>query len=239
VGDFTGRGIPALTGTDSGTPLLFDLFDALDHGGRTGWFRRPESLEMRGICTETGLVPAPTCHSVGRAWYRPGISEAQTCDHERLVWTDPAGRFSYCSVCRPAGARASFWPNPPPELAAWRAAQGVPARRPPLHNPACPVLTGAPDERHHTNRPDPRAPRILAPAPHAEISFDPEDPTAQLLLRAAPDPAARRIYWYLNDEFVCAAAPTERVFCRPPRGWVKISCADDEGRSADQWVRVL
>lgn len=251
VGDFTGRGIPALTGTDIGTPLLFDLFDALDHGGRTGWFPRPEALEMRAVCTETGLVPAPTCRSVGQAWYIPGVSDAQTCAHQRLVWISADGRYSYCSVCLPpdvradadsvrrSGApRATLWPNPPPELAAWRAAQGLPARVPPPHNSACPVLAGGTDGRAPSSRADPRAPRILAPAAHAEIAFDPEDPAAQILLRAAPDPAVRRVYWYLNDQFLRAATPTERVFCRPPRGWIKISCADDQGRHTDQWVRV-
>ena len=252
VGDFTGRGIPALTGTDSGTPLLFDLFDALDHGGRAGWFRRPDGLEVRRVCTETGLPPAPTCRSVGRAWYRPGVSEAALCAHQHLVWTSPGGRFSFCSVCLPPGvttaaadsvpadvpgvARATWWPNPTPELAAWRAAQGLPVVVPPPHNPACPVLAAGPAE--NASRPDPRAPRILAPAAHAHFTLDPEDPTAQLLLRAAPDPSARRVYWYVNDRFLRAAAPTERVFCRPPRGWVKISCADDQGRNANQWVRV-
>ncbi|MBC7448593.1 MAG: penicillin-binding protein 1C [Hymenobacteraceae bacterium] len=245
VGDFTGRGIPALTGTDIGTPLLFDLFDALDHGGRAGWFSRPESLDLRDVCTETGLVPDSTCRSVGRAWYRPGVSEAQVCAHQRLVWLDPAGRFSYCPACLPAGAessaaraKATRWPNPPPELAAWRATQGLPGRVPPPHNPACPVLIGGAEAGTRTSRADPRAPRILAPALHAEISFDPEDPNAQILLRAAPDPSARRVYWYLNNQFLRAAAPTERVFCRPPRGWVKLSCADDQGRHTDQWVRI-
>ncbi len=244
VGDFTGRGIPTLTGTDNGTPLLFDLFDALDHGGRTGWFRRPESLELRYICTETGLPPAPTCRSVGRAWYRPGVSGAQPCEHERLVWTSPDGRFSYCPACRPTisegapgAARARLWPNPSPELAAWRSVQGVAARISPPHNPACPVLVAGPD-RAPGSRPDPRAPRILAPAAHAEISFDSEDPTAQVLLQAAPDPTARRVYSYLNDQFLQAAAPAERVFCRPPPGWTKISCADDQGRHTDEWIRV-
>ncbi len=247
VGDFTGRGIPTLTGTDNGTPLLFDLFDALDHGAGTGWFRRPDTIELRPTCSETGLPPAPTCASVGETWYRPGVSEAEICAHQRLVFTDAAARLSYCSVCRPplpegapGAARAGLWPNPPPELAAWRHAQGVPALVSPPHNPACPVLAGAPTDARAvvSSRPDPRAPRILAPAPYTEISFDPEDPTAQLLLRAAPDPAVRRVYWYLNDAFLRAAAPTERVFCRPSRGWLKISCADDQGRHTDQWIRV-
>ncbi len=239
VGDFTGRGIPALTGTDIGTPLLFDLFDALDYRAPAGWFSRPEALELREICTESGLPPDTSCHSRGQAWYRPGTSEAQLCTHQRLVWTSANNRLSYCAVCLPpdaaltGSARPTLWPNPAPELAVWRAAQHLPERVPPPHNPACPVVIGAADG------PTDRAPRILSPASQAEIAFDAEDPTAQILLTCAADPAVRRVYWYLNDKFLRAAAPTERVFCRPPQGWIKLSCADDQGRHADQWVRVL
>jgi penicillin-binding protein 1C len=239
VGDFTGRGIPALTGTDIGTPLLFDLFDALEYRAPVGWFRRPESLELREICTESGLPPDTSCHSRGQAWYRPGISEAQLCEHQRLVWISADGRWSFCPVCLPpdaavtGAARPTLWPNPPPELAVWRAAQRLPVRVPPPHNPACPVVIGAADGPHD------RAPRILSPASQTEIAFDVEDPTAQVLLSCAADPAVRRVYWYLNDRFLRAAAPTERVFCRPPHGWVKLSCADDQGRHADQWVHIL
>jgi penicillin-binding protein 1C len=237
VGDFTGRGNPALTGTDIGTPLLFDLFDVLDYRSAAGWFARPASLELRPICTESGLPPDTSCHATGEAWYRPGVSEARLCDHQRVVWTAADGRRSYCPACLPtdparAGARPTLWPNFAPELAAWLALEHLPVRTPPPHNPACAVVTANDDAVD-------RAPRILAPASQTEIAFDPEDPTAQVLLQCAPDPAVRRVYWYVNDRLLRAAGPNERVFCRPPRGWVKISCADDQGRNRNHWVRVL
>ncbi len=247
VGDFTGRGIPALTGTDIGTPLLFDLFDALAYRTPAAWFARPTGVELREICPQTGLPPDTGCHSTARAWTIPGVSEARRCDHQRTVWVAADGRCTYCPACLPPEAEASrrarltAYPNPGPELAAWWQAQRVPFRRPPPHNPACPVVQagGSPGPAGSIGNDDDRAPRILAPAAQTEIAFDAEDPTAQVLLQCAADPAARRVFWYLNDRFLQSADPTARVFCKPPRGWVKISCADDQGRHADTWVRVL
>ena len=59
----------------------------------------------------------------------------------------------------------------------------------------------------------------------------------QLLLSCAADSRVRQVYWYVNDQFLRAAAATERVFFRPAAGQLKISCADDHGRNVD--VRVL
>jgi len=48
----------------------------------------------------------------------------------------------------------------------------------------------------------------------------------------------RQVYWYVNDRFLRAASATERVFFRPPSGAVKISCADDHGRSVNIQLQV-
>jgi penicillin-binding protein 1C len=59
----------------------------------------------------------------------------------------------------------------------------------------------------------------------------------QLLLSCAAAAEVRQVYWYVNDRFLKAAPATARVFFRPPPGEVKISCADDHGRTVD--IRVL
>lgn len=59
----------------------------------------------------------------------------------------------------------------------------------------------------------------------------------QLLLSCAAAGDVRQVYWYVNDRFLRAAPASVRLFFRPPTGEVKISCADDHGRTTD--VRVL
>ena len=45
------------------------------------------------------------------------------------------------------------------------------------------------------------------------------------------------VFWYLNDRLYGKAKPTDALFFKPMPGALKISCADDKGRSRD--IRVV
>ena len=226
VGNFNGQGSPALTGADVATPLLFDLFNALAYNSPNGWAVPPTSLDFRLVCGESGLVPGEYCPNQILDYYLPGMSSTRRCEHQKEVLVSGDGSLSYCRACVPAsGYRRQLYPNPLPEVLAFRAAQGLPIQRLPLHNPACRLVRG-PD--------DGAAPplAITSPLPNAEYLLN-RGEKQQLLLSCAAVPEVRRVFWYVNDRFVRAAEATERVFFRPPNGHVKVSCADDHGRNVN------
>jgi penicillin-binding protein 1C len=236
LGNFSGQGSPALTGADIASPLLFDLFNALAYNGKSEWFAPPASLDFRLVCTETGLVPGENCPNQLLDYYLPGTSGSQRCQHVREVLLSADGQYSYCRACAPAsGYRRELFPNLRPEVLAFRESQGLPARRLPPHNPACRLVRST--EASGTTGPD-AAPllAITSPAAHAEYVLNATE-KQQLLLSCAAAGEVRQVYWYINDQFLKAAPATARVFFRPPHGEVKISCADDHGRTVD--VRVL
>ena len=236
VGNFSGQGSPALTGADVASPLLFELFNSLAYNGAGDWFAPPASLDFRLVCAETGLVPGDNCPTQLLDYYLPGVSGSQRCQHQQLVLTSADGRYSYCRACAPAsGYRRELFPNGRPEVLAFRESQGLPTRRLPPHNPACRLVRGA--EAAGTTGPE-AAPllAITSPAAHAEYVLDATE-KQQLLLSCAAASEVRQVYWYVNDQFLRAAPATARVFFRPRPGEVKISCADDHGRTVN--VRVL
>ena len=229
VGNFSGQGSPALTGADVASPLLFNLFNALAYNGSGEWFTPPASLDFRLVCTETGLVPGENCPHQLLDYYLPGHSESRRCQHQQEVLVSADGRFSYCRACAPAsGYRRELFPNMKPEVLAFRESQGLPTRRLPPHNPACRLMRGTDSDT---------APlAITSPAAHAEYVLNAGE-KQQLLLSCAAAGDVRQVYWYVNDRFLQAAPASARLFFRPPTGEVKISCADDHGRTTD--VRVL
>ena len=227
VGNFSGQGVPALTGADVATPLLFDLFNALAYNSPNQWLAPPAALDFRLVCAETGLVPGEHCPDQIIDYFLPGVSSGRRCQHQREVLVSADGAWAYCRACAPAaGYRRVLYPNLLPEVAAFREAQGLPARRLPPHNPACQRTPAAAE----------RAPTITSPAANTEYVLDPHE-HPQLLLSCTTDAEVRQVYWYVNDQFLRAAPATERVFFRPTPGPLKISCADDHGRNVD--VRVL
>ena len=232
VGNFSGQGSPALTGADVASPLLFELFNALAYNGSGEWFAPPASLDFRLVCAETGLVPGENCPHQLLDYYLPGHSDSRRCQHQQQVLVSADGGFSYCRACAPAsGYRRELFPNLKPEVLAFRESQGLPTRRLPPHNPACRLVRG------NSAGPDAAPPlAITSPAAHAEYVLSAGE-KQQLLLSCAAAGDVRQVYWYVNDRFLRAAPAAARLFFRPPTGEVKISCADDHGRTTD--VRVL
>ena len=230
VGNFNGTGSPALTGTDIATPLLFDLFNALAYNSPNHWTTPPASLDFRLVCAESGLVPGEHCPNQLIDYYLPGTSSARRCEHQREALVSADGAVAYCRACVPAaGFRRQLFPNPLPEVLAFREAQGLPATRLPAHNATCRLVRGT-DETG-------TALAITSPLANAEYLLNRTE-NQQLLLSCAAGSEVRQVFWYVNDHFLRAAAATERVFFRPPTGSVKISCADDHGRNVDIQLQV-
>ncbi|OGX86638.1 penicillin-binding protein 1C [Hymenobacter lapidarius] len=230
VGNFSGEGSPALTGTDIATPLLFDLFNALAYNSPNNWATPPASLDFRLVCAESGLVPGEHCPNQLIDYYLPGISSARRCEHQREALVSADGAISYCRACVPeAGFRRQLFLNPAPEVLAFRESQGLPATRLPAHNVVCRLVRGT-DETG-------AALAITSPLANAEYLLNRAE-KQQLLLSCAAGSEVRQVFWYVNDQFLRAASATERVFIRPPTGNVKISCADDHGRNVDIQLQV-
>jgi penicillin-binding protein 1C len=228
VGNFSGQGSPALTGSEVATPLLFDLFNAVAYNSPNDWFVPPAALDFRLVCTESGLVPGENCPNQIIDYFLPNVSSGQRCQHVREVLVSADGSFTYCRACAPAaGYRRELYPNLLPEVAAYKEAQGIPYRRLPQHNPQCQLVRGGLE----------RAPSITSPTPNTEYVLNRHE-KQQLLLTCTTDNEVRQVFWYVNDKFLQAAAPTERIFIKPPPGPLKISCADDHGRNTDVLVTV-
>ncbi|GAB3855866.1 penicillin-binding protein 1C [Hymenobacter terrigena] len=231
VGNFSGQGSPALTGADVASPLLFDLFNTLAYNSPNRWAVPPATLDFRLVCAETGLVPGEHCPNQLIDYYLPGTSSARHCEHQKEALVSADGTICYCRACVPAaGFKRQLFPNPLPEVLAFREAQGLPATRLPPHNPACRLVRATDGDAG-------AALTITSPLDHAEYILDRHD-QQQMLLSCAAGSEVRQVFWYVNDRFLRAALATERVFFRPPSGTVKISCADDHGRNVDIRLQV-
>ncbi len=225
VGNASGEGVRELTGTDIATPLLFNIFNAIDYNSANRWFTAPEDLKFRLVCTETGLAPGEYCHHQIADYFIPLISNTQTCTHLKEVAVSADERYAYCTSCLPqSGYVRKIYPDFSPELIAYYANTGFAYVRIPPHNPAC--------MRIFENQ----APLIISPANGQEYILDSE--SAELMLSCQADNEVKKVYWYINDQLYTSAGATEKVFFKPGSGLVKISCSDDKGRNSDIQIKV-
>ncbi|MCY7349259.1 MAG: penicillin-binding protein 1C [Cytophagaceae bacterium] len=226
VGNFSGEGVPELNGASIATPLLFDVFNAIDYNAPARWFGVPKTLIMRKVCPESGLPPGEFCPHQVLDYHLPGVSRTETCPHLRPIWTNANATISYCTRCLPdSGADRRLYPNLAPELLAWYDGKRIPYERIPAHNPRCTRLFSQ------------QGPRIVDPTDGGEYYLN-RTGNQQLALRCQVPNGVQTVFWYVNDKLLRKASPNETVFFRPAPGRVKLSCTDDQGRNMDSWIQV-
>lgn len=234
VGNFSGVGVAELSGANTATPLLFQLFNVLDYNSAAGGFRVPKTatrLSKRLICPETGDVPGEFCTNPVTDYCIMGVSRYHRCQHRKAVFTNAAGTLAYCAHCRPdSGAVRRLYPNILPEVMAFYRSHHIPFDAVPPHNPAC-------DRVFNPLGNEQGAPRITSLHAGSEYFINPNQP-ADLELSCQAGNDVQTVYWYLNDKLYRQARPTEAVFFTPTAGALKISCADDKGRSSDLRVMI-
>ncbi|TXK45772.1 penicillin-binding protein 1C [Pontibacter qinzhouensis] len=227
VGNFSGEGVPELNGTDSATPLLFDLFNTIDYDSPETWFTAPKGLSYRSVCVESGKPVNSFCTSHTTDTYIPGISAVAKCTHLKRVAVSADGKMAYCTSCQPnAGFEEKWYPNYAPEILTFFDSEHIPYQQLPLHNPACSRIFQE------------FAPVITSPTAEMEYILE-RNEHQQLMLHANTHNEVKQVYWYINNKFLKAASPTEKIFFEPEKaGHFKISCTDDQGRNTDSHITI-
>lgn len=226
VGNFSGEGVAELSGSEKAAPLLFNLFNAIDHYQKKEWFTVPEELSMRYVCAETGKLPNTYCTNLIIDYYIPGISPTVTCNHLKKVFISPDSTVSYCSACLPeSGYIEAYYPNLKPEIVRFYDENFIDYKKIPAHNPEC--------EKLFTEN----APVITSPIHSNEYFIDKID-TMEIMLSCDAANDANMVYWYINQQYFKSCKPRERIFFKPSEGEIHISCSDDKGRNTDIVINV-
>ncbi len=220
LGNFDATGVHELTGTDIATPLLFELFNTLDYNSLQHWFFKPKSLQLRTVCTFSGLPMGEHCTESMIDQYIPKVSPNQPCQHMKEYVVSANLAYSYCTSCTPDGGYITkTYPNISAALADFYDSQHIPYEKPPAHNPMCVRIM------------QDLGPKIVMPTNNKEYLIERAVPTEIQLKCIVPNDVVK-IYWYLNGKFYKEATPKEEVFFLPEEGITKISCSDDRGRNS-------
>ncbi|MBC5773301.1 penicillin-binding protein 1C [Pontibacter sp. KCTC 32443] len=227
VGNFSGEGVPELNGTDSATPLLFDIFNAIDYNSPNKWFSPPKTIANRAVCVENGQPGNSFCHDLVMDTFIPGISPVAKCSHLKKVAVSADEKYAYCTSCQPlSGITQKWYPNYAPEILTFYDSEHIPYQRIPGHNPNCSRIFQE------------FAPVITSPTAEMEYILEQEE-RQKLMLHCNAHNEVKQVHWYINDRFIKTAAANEKVFFEPQRaGKYKISCTDDQGRNTNSYITV-
>jgi len=226
VGNFSGLGIPELSGANVATPLLFTVFNTIDYDNDAAWFSKPEDCDVRTVCSETGLPPADLCKNLVTDYFIPLVSTAKKCDNQQELFVSADEKIAYCRVCLPpAGYKKKWYTIIPPEMKEYYDMNRISYLKIPPHNPAC--------EKVFRDG----GPLVTSPANGSEYLINRKDPEP-LLLRCRVSNDVAKVFWSINDKFYKSGEAGGKEFFIPEEGPVKISCTDDKGRNRNVWIRV-
>lgn len=226
VGNFSGLGIPELSGANVATPLLFTVFNTIDYNDDDRWFSQPADCDVRMVCTETGLPPNDFCKQLVTDYFIPLVSPVRKCDNRQEIFVSADEKMAYCRSCLPAGGyKKKLYQMVPPEMKEYFENNKIAYAKIPPHNPTCEKVFKE------------GAPVVTSPRAGSEYLINRKDPEPlQLRCRVSND--VGKVYWYINDKFYRAAEAGSKQFFIPEEGPVKISCTDDKGRNRNVWIRV-
>ena len=222
LGNFDGRGAPALVGVQAAAPVAFEVFRELYRDRPWTWYEPPGDVERRRVCTVSGEPAGPDCPATRLAWRLRGRSRPPCRVHRRVLVDADTGHL-LCPVCARAH-RARWQPvtvHPPP-LARWMAAHGQAPDPLPPHRPDCPAV------RHGEGL------AILSPADGHRFVLAPDRPAddQQVALRAAAPADARRLFWFADGRLIARREPSRPAHWPLASGRHALRCVDDRGRSA-------
>ena len=226
VGNFSGLGIPELSGANVATPLLFTVFNTIDYDDDQPWFNQPRDCDMRIVCSETGLSPSDRCTNLITDYYIPLVSPTQKCDNIQEFFVSPDEKISYCRSCLPEnGYKKKWYKVVPPEMKEYYEQNRIAYQSIPPHNPNCEKVFRE------------GGPVVVSPASGTEYLINRKDPEP-LMLRCRVGNDVDKVYWYINNKFYKSGLAGDKQFFLPSEGPVKISCTDDKGRNRNIWIRV-
>ncbi|MDB5283320.1 MAG: pbpC [Bacteroidota bacterium] len=226
VGNFSGQGVPELSGANIATPLLFRIFNTIDYNSTNEWYSMPKECGIRLVCSETGKVPNDFCTTTVMDYFIPLVSTSGMCDNMKEVAVSPDEKLSYCKHCIPeTGYKKKMFKIVPPDMQAYFDENRIVYEKIPMHNPKCDKIFVE------------GAPTISFPKNGTEYYLAKKDPQPlQLNCNVTND--VKTVYWYVNNKFWKQSDAHKKEFFTPEEGTVKISCTDDKGRNSDIWFKV-
>lgn len=226
IGNFSGQGSPELNGAGTATPLLFQLFHAIDRHPSEDWQAAPDEVAFRPVCARSGRVPGDFCTELVTDTYLPGISDNRPCSHVKEVYLSADEQFSYCTTCLPpTGYKIKQFPDIDPELASFYESRNIAYDKIPEHNPAC--------SRYFDGKPP-----VINSLTRDVTYLITDKGKQQLQLSCAAGTDVKTVYWYINDKYLGSCAKEEKLLFVPADNLIKISCTDDKGRNTNMQIRI-
>jgi len=225
VGNFSGKGVPELTGAAMATPLLFSVFQQLPKNNGE-WNFPPNKLKHTWVCSKTGHLPSEKCEHHVLDFHLPLVTKQTECKHLIDVAVNNDATVSYCMYCIADEHLTKTYNNYSPAQITFYESNKTPYQKIPPHNHNC--------ERYYANE----RLKIISPKANVDYYFLKDD-NDEILLESYIAAGVEQVHWYINDSYFTSSNRSDATFFKPIAGKNKITCVDDKGRTSSLFIDVF
>lgn len=228
VGNADGEGRPGLTGTESASPLMFDIFSQLP---ATTWFRRPLP-EMQTVitCRQSGHRISVLCPEGDTVLIQKTGLETPACPYHKTIHltSDLSHQLHSDCAALESMAHVPWFVLPPIQEFYYRSKYLSYKTLPPFRKDCAPPNTNAGMD-------------LIYPKANAKL-FIPRDiqgnPGSSIFELAHHNPSAT-VHWHLDGEYLGATRKVHHFPVSPASGSHVITLVDELGQSLERTFEVV
>ncbi len=231
AGNADGEGNPLLTGLSTVAPVLFDVLNVLDTGGRV----TPPRLWLKEVqvCRDSGFLAGELCPALAVAVPRESHFQ-QSCPYHQLVHLDAGGRFRVDSGCESPGRmlHRPWFVLPPVQEYYYRRYHPEYRSLPPFRRDCAGSFQAGSGRKEIS---------LVYPDVNTAvyIPVDLDGRPGEVVFDAVHRRPETAIYWHLDGEFLTATRRFHQVAARPAAGEHRLVLVDEDGHRVERRFRVL
>lgn len=226
IGNFDGSPNPVFKGLSLAAPLFFEVIDGFkDMEPHQVIKSNPPNLKRVKVCEASGQIPNSYCSKFTDTWFIPGKSPHKKCEIHREVLINSHTGLRSCDKFDKNNIKKiyEFWSS---DLLELFEQAGLPRKVPPPYEADCSL--------NNIDRSG-KVPEILSPK-KGLIYYKKlhQASVKNIPLKAEVDADVRRVYWFLNENYLGSVLSDQILFVKPDPGSHILRLIDDRGRQSHQ-----
>lgn len=226
VGNATGEGRPLLSGVESASPILFDVFRLFP---KSNWFTTPyNDLEEKLICKQSGYLAQENCEA-SLEWIPKNNKKTENCMFHKLVHLDKDEQFRVNSTCEKIDdIVAKSWFILPPVMEWYYKSKHVNYTTLPPYREDCVDVNQ--DKKMDFIYPNSNTRIILTKNFEGKIQ--------PVVLKVAHSNAEAEVFWYLDDKYLGSTKTFHEKQVIAPTGNYIITVVDEFGTEIKRRISI-
>lgn len=227
VGNADGEGRPGLTGSNTASPIMFDVFK---HLKSSKWFEMPDNdLERETICQNSGYIANQYCTDTKVEYVPKQNKEKKVCPYHKLVNLDETETYLVNSDCyKVSEMHTKSWFILPSIIDWFYKSKNPNYKSLPYSAPNC-ISSSI------------RNIGIIYPTENSDIfiPYDFNHEKQKVLFEATHLRANTKLYWYIDRVFIGETQLIHQIEIDVSAGSHTLSITDEFGESVERNFKVI